>query len=215
MSSMGMVYDNADPVGYGKIIFHHIPNGLAEGFEACLIIYALCLGIMTLEITSNLDYDFALARRPGWMSWSKCPNRIAYFVSRYGSFLFLLNVLIFSTAAGLNCEVFGRVNQFSWIIPILAVDFIFIQRTMALYGWSRGISLFLYAYFIVDVAFAVAAVGFFGKGYEIPGSNFCAFYTRNGDDNIHAILFICYSVVLNSMDLLVSSYEIPLMIYES
>lgn len=203
MSSDYITYDNNDPLGYGKVIFHHIPNELAPGFEACLVVYAVCCGIMGLEIISHLDYDFALARRPGWLDWSKCPNRLAYFVSRYLSFVFLVDVLIFSTVGGLDCAIFGKINQATWLIPLCCVDFIFIKRTMALYGWNRTVCFILYVYYAADVGFAVAALMWFGVGYTIPGSDFCAFYTSN-ESPVHNALFIAYNVTLNSLDTLVS-----------
>lgn len=192
-----------DLLGYGDNIFHHLPNAIAPSYQACLICYCVCAGVMGLEVLSNLDYDWAIARKSGWLSWSKCPNRVAYFVSRYASFGFLVMTIIYTVAPNLDCTTFAMANQIMWLCPLVCVDFIFLQRTVALFGWNKIVYTILYSFYLADLSLAICAVIWFGFGFRIPDSNFCAFFTSNSSQP-HASLFIAYCVVLNILDTLVS-----------
>lgn len=197
-----MEYSN-DPLGYGNVIFHHIPNKNAPSFQAAMLVFAFCLGIMALELLSNVQYDWSLARRKGWLEPTKGSNRVAYFMSRFFAALFLTITLVFMTTTGLPCTQYATFINVVCIIPLVSVDFIFMQRTVAIFGWNRAMSVLLYGLFIVDMGLAIASVTWFGYGYRIPSSNYCAYFTRTSGQP-HASLFIAYCVVLISLDTLVS-----------
>jgi len=199
---MSLPYSN-DPLGFGDVAMHHVPNKLAPSFQACLIVYAFCTGVMALEILTNLQYDWELARRRGWNEATKCLNRIAYFTCRYSSLIFLIVTLVYLVTSGLPCHSYAIGINVVCILPLVSVDFIFMQRTVAIFGWNRAMSVLLYGLYIIDLGLGIAAIAWFGYGYQIPGSNFCGYFTSTTGQP-HASLFIAYCTILILLDTLVS-----------
>jgi hypothetical protein len=196
---------------YNNIVFHHVPNSQAPGLLGAMLVFAFCLGVISLELLLNLNYDFKLIKRIGWREPHSALNRFAYFSCRYGSFLFFVITLIFINAPNTNCERFATVVNVMWVIPFIFVDLIFVQRTLAVYGWNMLLTVSLGSLYLVYVALCSYSVIKFGYGYRIPQSNFCAYQTLSTDVEPHASAFVVFFVAMTLLDtviLLVTTHKL-------
>lgn len=185
---------------YSNIVFHHIPNSQAPGLLGAVLVFAFCLGVISLELVSNLEYDYRLIKRIGWKEPHSALNRISYFLCRYGSFCFFLITVIFINTPGTNCEQFATVVNVMWVLPFIFVDLIFVQRTLAVYGWNKLLTVslgFLYLFYVALCSYSVIE---FGRGYKIPESDFCAYQTFSIHSEPHASLFIIFFIVMTLLD---------------
>jgi hypothetical protein len=211
MSSAGV-----DPqmLQYNNIVLHHVPNALAPGLLAAMLVYAFCLGIIFLEVLGNIGYDYALLKRKGWSEPIKASNRFAYFLSRYGAFVFLTMTIIYmnnSTSSNEHCRRFAIGVNVMWILPLIFVDLIFVQRTLAVYGWHRAMVAFLGTIYVCYSALSIYAIVEFGYGYQIPNSQFCAYQVRPTNVQPHAGVFIGYislTILLDTLILTLTTHRL-------
>jgi hypothetical protein len=194
---------NDSPHGFGSVTTHFLPNSVAPSFQNTMIVYALCAGAMALEILGNLSRDWRLLRSSNWKVFTKCSNRIAYLSSRWSSIVFLSLALVYITRVDLDCQAFALTLNILCIIPFISVDFVFMQRTLALYGWNRPLTVLLCTLYLADVGLAVSSITFIGYGYKIPHSRFCAYRTESRT-RVYGALFIAYCAVLMFLNTLVS-----------
>lgn len=202
-----MATDSAAMSEYNNVVFHHVPNALAPGLLAALCVYAYCLGLVSWELILNGRHDVRLLRRPGWREPVKLANRFCYYACRYGALTFLLMTAVYMTTPGIDCGVYARVLNVLWILPLIFVDFLFISRTLALYGWDTALTAVLGTLYIIYVGLCCYSVILFGDGYQIPASDFCAYVTRSKSDQPHAGIFIAYWTVTIFLDTLVRCRE--------
>ncbi|PWN34180.1 uncharacterized protein FA14DRAFT_173882 [Meira miltonrushii] len=188
---------------YNNIVFHHVPNSQAPGLLGAMLVFAFCLGVISLELVFNLGYDYKLIKRIGWKEPHSALNRLAYFLCRYGSFLFFLITLIFMNAPGTDCDRFAIAVNVMWVIPFIFVDLIFVQRTLAVYGWNMLLTVSLGSLYLIYVALCSYSVIKFGRGYKIPYSDFCAYQTFSTHSEPHATAFIVFFVIMTLLDTLV------------
>lgn len=196
---------SSDLTTYNNIVLHHVPNALAPGLLAAMLVYALCLGAISWELILNIPYDFSLLRKPGWKEPVKIANRLCYYGSRYGAFVFLLITIVYMNLPGSNCFAYARAINVMWLLPLILVDFLFITRTLALYSWYKPLVLIMSFLYVTYVALCLYSVILFGDGYRIPGSSFCAYQTRSTRDQPHASIFIAYWTVCIFIDTMVRS----------
>lgn len=194
---------SATPLRYDNIVFHHVPNHQAPGLLAAMLTFSFCLGVITLEILSNLRYDYNLIKRPGWKEPVKASNRLSYFLCRYGCFVFMFITVIYMNLPGSNCHDYAIGINVMWVIPLITVDLIFVQRTLAVYNWNLFITIPLGFLYLSYVALCTYSVVTFGYGYNIPGTNFCAYQTIPTSQKPHATVFICYIVLVITLDSLI------------
>ncbi|PWN34273.1 uncharacterized protein FA14DRAFT_70819 [Meira miltonrushii] len=194
---------SAPSLQYNNIVFHHVPNHQAPGLLAAMLTFSFCLGVITLEILSNLRYDYNLIKRPGWREPVKASNRLSYFLCRYGCFVFMLITVIYMNLPGSNCHDYAIGINVMWVIPLITVDLIFVQRTLAVYNWNKLITIPLGFLYISYVALCTYSVVTFGYGYNIPGTSFCAYQTIPTSQKPHATVFICYIVLVILLDSLI------------
>ncbi|PWN87384.1 hypothetical protein FA10DRAFT_269339 [Acaromyces ingoldii] len=188
--------------GFGSVVLHHIPDSIAPSFMAAMLVYAFCLGMVTLEIVGNISYDWFLARRAGWTNPIKLSNRLAYFLARFGSWTFLFLTLLYMTLPNLHCSSFAISLNCMWLCPLIMVDYIFLQRTLALYSWATTPTVLLFILYIAEVGLGIGNVVWFGVGYQLPESNFCAYLTETNKQP-HSSIFIAYYAVVIFTDTII------------
>lgn len=193
---------------FNNVVFHHVPNAQAPGLLAAMLVYAFCLGLVSLDLVMHFGYDVSLTRRPGWREPIKAANRFAYYFCRYGSFIFLLLTIIYMNTPGLDCTHYARAINVMWLLPLIFVDVIFVQRTLALYNWKMPFVIVLGFYLLAYVGLSAYSIIEFGHGYQIPMSDFCAYQATGTHEQPHASIFIAYCCVLISLDTLVSRINV-------
>lgn len=206
-----MASPSGDALQFNNVVFHFVPNPQAPGLLAAMLVFAFCLGVLTLELVSNFFYDLSLLRRPGWREPIKASNRIAYFLCRYGAFVFLLLTVIYMNMPGNNCHAYAKAINVMWGIPLIFVDLIFVQRTLAVYGWDRRVGVPLGLLYTAYVGLCTYSVVEFGYGYRIPGSTFCAYQVLPTDVQPHStvfIVYICTTIFLDSLVLLLTAHRL-------
>lgn len=161
-----------------QIIFDALPIHEAKSFLVLIIVYSLCLGMVVLETVRNLKFDYRLVRKSGWTSAPKLLSRIGYLLCRYLSLACLTLVIVFLTNQFDNCRTVPLTFNILGMLLLDSVSLIFVQRTMALYAWKPKVVIPLSIFYLVVVALAAVCVPFYGVGYRIPASDYCAYDTR-------------------------------------
>lgn len=161
-----------------EIIFNVIPPSAGKSFLVLLIVMCLCLGAVTMELFNHIRFDINLIRKPGWTQPAKFVSRIAYLSCRYLSVTCLLLVVLFLCLKFDNCKVMPEAFNILGMVLLDSVSLVFVQRTMALYSWKPKIVAPLTLYYCVVLAAAAVCIPFYGVGYRIPGTEFCAYDTR-------------------------------------
>lgn len=184
---------------YDNVALHHIPNFLAPSVLAEMLFYAFCAGAVFLEIVLHIRYDWILLRRPGWRDPVKAISRFSYMYMRYGCFAFLLWVSIYTNVPGLDCGPAAQASNVLWVLPLIFVEIIFLQRTMALYGWSRPIVVSLGTMWAITSGLCAYAISTFGAGYKNPFGDFCGYWVLSHVQP-HAGFLIAYAVCSITFD---------------
>ncbi|KAJ1028434.1 hypothetical protein NDA16_001601 [Ustilago loliicola] len=161
-----------------EVIFNVIPPSAGKAFLTLLIVMCLCLGAVTMELFNHIRFDINLMRKPGWTQPAKFVSRVAYLLCRYLSVICLLLVVLFLSLKFEDCGAVPEAFNILGMILLDSVSLVFVQRTMALYGWKPKIVVPLTLYYCVVLAAAAVCVPFYGVGYRIPGTEFCAYDTR-------------------------------------
>lgn len=161
-----------------EIIFNVLPPAAGKSFMVLLIVMCLCLGAVTVEMFNHIGFDIRLIRKPGWNRPAKLISRLAYLSCRYLSVISLTLVVLFLSIKSENCKGMAEAFNILGMILLDSVSLVFVQRTMALYGWKPKIVVPLTLYYFVVLAAAAVCIPFYGVGYRIPGTEFCAYDTR-------------------------------------
>ena len=164
----------ADPA----VIFNVIPPSAARSFLVLLIVMCLCLGATTMELFNHIRFDIQLLRKPGWTEPAKLSSRIAYLCCRYLSVTCLLLVVLFLSLKFDDCKAMPWTFNLLSLFLLNSVSLVFVQRTMALYAWKPRVVLPLSLYYAIVLAASAVCIPFYGQGYRIPNSQFCAYDTR-------------------------------------
>ncbi|TKY87339.1 hypothetical protein EX895_004016 [Sporisorium graminicola] len=165
---------NADP----EVIFNAIPPSAARSFLVLLIVMCMCLGASTIELFNHIRFDLQLLRKPGWTKPAKLSSRVAYLCCRYLSVLCLLLVVLFLSLKFDNCQAVPWTFSLLSLVLLNSVTLVLVQRTLALYSWKSNVVYPVSAFYLVVVAASAVCIPFYGKGYRIPGSQFCGYDTR-------------------------------------
>lgn len=196
---------------FGNVSLHHVPNKQAPSLLANMLLLSFGLGLITMELFGNIAYDIRLLKKEGWKEPMKASNRISYFFCRLGSAAFLILTILFLNVPGMDCKRTGRViNILFWFALILA-DFIFFQRTLAVYGWRRDIVISLSIGMLSYAVMSLYSIIYFGIGYQIPLSEFCGYQVASIYDQPHGtifIIFICLMLVFNTAILLLTTHKL-------
>ncbi|PWN34119.1 uncharacterized protein FA14DRAFT_161642 [Meira miltonrushii] len=196
---------------FGDVSLHHVPNAQAPSLLANMLLLSFGLGLITMELFGNVAYDIRLIKKEGWKEPMKASNRISYFLCRHGSAAFLILTILFLNVPGMNCKQTGKViNILFWLALILA-DFIFFQRTLAVYGWRKNVVIPLTIGMISYAGMSLYSIIFFGQGYQIPFSDFCGYQVLSIYDQPHAtifIVFICLMLIFNTVILLLCTHKL-------
>lgn len=161
-----------------EIIFNVLPPSAGRSFLVLLIIMCLCLGAVTMELFNHLRFDINLIRKSGWTQPAKFVSRIAYLSCRYLSVVCLTLVVLFLCLKFEDCRAMPEAFNILGMVLLDSVNLVFVQRTMALYSWKPKIVVPLTFYYCAVLAAAAVCIPFYGVGYRIPGTEFCAFDTR-------------------------------------
>lgn len=108
----------------------------------------------------------------------------------------------FQNVPNLRCAPFGGAVGILWIPPSVVVDYIFIQRTLILYSWDAFLTFFLFSLLVVEAVLGTLVGVWFGYGYQIPNSNFCAFKAHLSEQS-HKTVFIVYFIVILFIDTMI------------
>lgn len=161
-----------------EIIFNIIPP--TDGKNALIFVCLMCvsLGAVTCDVVSHLRYDYLLIRKPGWSQPSKVLSRTAYLMCRYVPPFSVTVSLMFPLLKYQNCRVMGEWVKILGILSFDPVVLVFVLRTMALYSWKRAVVVPLTVCYIVVVIISIICVPFWGRGFDLPGTDFCGFDTQ-------------------------------------
>lgn len=196
---------------FGIISLHHVPNKQAPSLLANMLLLSFGLGLITMELFGNITYDIQLIKKEGWKEPMKASNRISYLCCRYASAAFLILTILFLNVPGVDCRKTGRaINILFWFALILA-DFIFFQRTLAVYGWRRNVVIPLSIGMFSYAVMSLYSIIYFGVGYEIPFSEFCGYQVLSIYVEPHAtifIVFICLMLFFNTSILLLCTHKL-------
>ncbi|KAJ1027106.1 hypothetical protein NDA18_003122 [Ustilago nuda] len=191
---------SADP----QVIFNVIPPSAGKSFLVLLIVMCLCLGAVTMELFNHIRFDINLIRKPGWTQPAKFVSRIAYLSCRYLSVVCLLLVVLFLCLKFDDCKAVPEAFNILGMILLDSVSLVFVQRTMALYGWKPKIVAPLTMFYCVVLAAAAVCIPFYGVGYRIPGTEFCAYNTRR-----HLTRTLAANIVYKSLSM---SFDVILLL---
>lgn len=161
-----------------EIIFNVLPPSAGKSFMVLLIIMCLCLGAVVMELFNHIRFDINLIRKSGWSQPAKLVSRLAYLSCRYLSVVCLTLVVLFLSLKFDDCKAMPEAFNILGMILLDSVSLVFVQRTMALYSWKAKIVTPLTLYYCVVLAAAAVCIPFYGVGYRIPGTEFCAYDTR-------------------------------------
>lgn len=187
----------ADMLTYGDVVFHHLPNFYAPSALAAMLVHAVGLGLILNDLLSNFSFDKRLISSPGWSNPLKVLNRMAYFILRFGTALDLVLVLIYSNVAGLPCSSYFRAIKAAWYMTIVCVDFIFVTRTLALYGWPKKLYIPIGTLTLTYMCLGMYNTWAWGYAVEVPGSQFCAYISQDPrEEPIKTIFPVYYGVAI-------------------
>lgn len=185
---------------FGDISLLHVPNMAAVSVLCTMLVYAFGLGALLLDIVAHLWFDGRLLCDPGWSDPLKAVNRLAYFICRYGALTNMLLTIVYMNLPGLACKPFLDVSRVIWCTALLACDFIFLLRTLALYGWSCKLTVAVSTLFISYAVVSYYLVLKSGFGMRVPGSTFCSFQPRDNHAQPLWALYLVHSIVSFSLD---------------
>lgn len=179
-------------------------------------------------------FDIRLLAKPGWTHLPKLGSRLAYLLCRYAALLYLVLAIVFlsefkslctctspssvlmhirdpllpTATPGLHCSSWARGLNVMSMLSLDAVDFIFVQRTLALYSWDKKVMIPLVALYVITAGMSVPAIVWFGYGYNIPDGrggvvDFCAYQTYRFATS-HFPVFIVYKSFAVILDTSVS-----------
>jgi hypothetical protein len=187
----------ASMISYGDVIFHHLPNFYAPSALVAMLVHAVGLGLILNDLLSNFSFDKRLLCSPGWSNPLKALNRLAYFLLRFGTAIDLILVLIYSNVEGLPCTPYFRAIKSAWYLSILCVDFIFVTRTLALYGWPKKLYIPIGLLTLTYASLGMYNTWAWGYSVEVPASNFCAYISQDPrDEPIKTIFPVYYGVAI-------------------
>lgn len=175
----------------------------ADG-KALLILHslqAIGFGAVLVELFSHLHYDWQLIRKPGWTQPAKLVSRLAYLICRIVPPFILGIYVLYFLLKGLDCRAAALTVNVLTMVCFDAVVLIFVARTMALYSWKRTIVIPLTVYYAVLLTTAAISVPFWGVGYLIPGTEFCAFNTRRHETRT-IVTNLLYKTLSMGLDLI-------------
>ena len=161
-----------------EIIFNVLPPSAGKSFLVLLVVMCFCLGAVTMELFNHIRFDIQLIRKSGWTQPAKFVSRIAYLSCRYLSVVCLTLVVLFLCLKFDDCRAMPEAFNILGMVLLDSVSLVFVQRTMALYSWKPKIVVPLTFYYCVVLAAAAVCIPFYGKGYRIPGTEFCAYDTQ-------------------------------------
>ncbi|KAJ9477142.1 hypothetical protein PHBOTO_000853 [Pseudozyma hubeiensis] len=196
----------ADP----QIIFNVIPPSSGKAYLILLIVMCLCQGALTMELLNHLRFDVRLMRKPGWTDPAKLISRLAYFICRYLSVTILGTIICFITLKSNNCTALPMAFQIMGMFLLDAVLLLFVQRTMALYNWSRNVTIPLSVFYCLVVVSSAICTPFYGVGFRIPHTEFCAFDTRSYLTRtvVANVVFRSLSISLDTVMLLLTLHRL-------
>lgn len=160
-----------------QIIFDALPIETAKSFIVLLIIFSIALGAVLVELINYVSFDIALIKKPGWSQPTKLLSRLAYFSCRILSPACISLVIVLLISPLKDCQAVPRAFNALGMVLIDSVALIFVQRTMALYAWKPRVSIPLaiaYCLLVISTAFCIP---FYGEGFRIPNTKFCAYDT--------------------------------------
>ncbi|EST07875.1 hypothetical protein PSEUBRA_002996 [Kalmanozyma brasiliensis GHG001] len=193
-----------------QIIFNVLPPSIGKSFLILLIFMCFCLGASFMEFLNHIRFDIRLMRKPGWKDPAKCISRLAYFYCRFGGMACLLLVVLFLSLKLDDCVAMPWAFAIGNLLLYFAVTLIFVQRTMALYSWKRFVVVPLTILYTVAICTATICFPFYGSGFRIPGTRFCAYDTKRGNVRtlVLAILFKVMSMILDLTLLLLTLHRL-------
>ncbi|SNX82916.1 uncharacterized protein MEPE_01622 [Melanopsichium pennsylvanicum] len=160
------------------IIFNVLPPDTGKSFLVLLIVMCLSLGAAVMEFFNHIRFDIQLIRKSGWSQPAKFVSRFAYLLCRYVPVVGLTLIILFLCLKLDNCRALPETFNILGMILFDSVSIIFVQRTMALYGWNKNVVAPLTVYYAVVLAAAAICIPFYGVGYRIPNTEFCAYDPR-------------------------------------
>lgn len=193
-----------------EIIFNVLPPSVGKSFLVLLIAMSFCLGANVMEFFNHIRFDIQLIRKPGWTDPAKAASRVAYLICRYISIIGLTLIILFLSLKLDHCKPLPWTFNLMSMTLYDAVSLIFVQRTMALYSWKRKVVVPLSTLYVLAIASAAVCMPFYGEGYRIPGTRFCAYDTHRGKVRtlVANIVFKSLSMTLDIVLLLLTLHRL-------
>ncbi|EST08906.1 hypothetical protein PSEUBRA_001628 [Kalmanozyma brasiliensis GHG001] len=193
-----------------EIIFNVLPPADGKSALILLFLYCISLGAVLMELCNHIQYDIQLIRKPGWTEPAKLASRLAYLLCRILPPTCSLMFIFYLSLKDQDCGAVALALDTLTMFLLDAVMLIFLQRTMALYAWKRSIVVPLTIYYIVLLAASAVSVPFWGVGYHIPTTRFCAFNTRRHETQtiVSNLIYKCLSMGLDLTLLLLTLHRL-------
>jgi hypothetical protein len=163
---------------YNNVVFHHLSNFYAPSALAAVIAVSIGFGIIATDIAFHLGFDIRLVRSPGWLQPLKALNRLAYFLMRMTSILYLGLLLYFVNIQGNDCAPFFDGLFAIWYTSVVCMDFIFIARAVSLWAWKLPIAIPIFALYLSYSILGAANIAHWGDAVQLPGTGFCGYVSQ-------------------------------------
>lgn len=85
-------------------IFLHLTPEQGHDVIVILIYFSFWLGALGWDIFSTLQFDLRIVRETNWRSTFSILNSLAYFVSRYGTFAWMIRSMLDGITISDNCS---------------------------------------------------------------------------------------------------------------
>lgn len=130
-SSAAPAYTSVNP--HNDNIFLHITAEEGHSVIVSLIYFSFWLGALGWDIFSTLQFDWRVLRETNWKSLFSIANSLAYYVSRYGTFAWILRCLLDGITASNNCLHRFTISASLYGVCVCGTYFVFLLRTVNLW----------------------------------------------------------------------------------
>ncbi|CAO1628547.1 unnamed protein product [Parajaminaea phylloscopi] len=115
---------------YNDNIFLHLTAEQGHAIIISLIYFSFWLGALGWEIISTLPFDLRVLRETNWASLFSIANSLAYYISRYGTFAWILRCLLDGITASDNCSRSFSISASLYGVCVCGTYFVFLLRTV-------------------------------------------------------------------------------------
>lgn len=194
------VVEPESPGMAAETIFEIIPGSAGKPLLLILIVFSVCFGAVTMELINHNSFDIRLIRKPGWTHPAKCVSHLAYFGCRLLAPSSLLMLILFLSLKFDECRALPWAFNIVAVLLFGCIVLVFMQRTMALYGWKSKVVRPLIAHYIMVVLAGAVAVPWYQRGTRIADTRFCT-YESNRNATKLLVTLVLYKVLWMGLDI--------------